>query len=566
MKFNKIVIGTLMLGLTSCSDVLDKGPLDAYSEKEVWSSPELVQSFIYPALSSGVSYLIDTDSWTDNNVINDNSGASSINKEQIDRYFDAGWNIYGTIRKCNLVLEKLSDNTTFTESDKASLIAQAKMIRAMTYYSRARLFGKLMIVDKVVDEKEDMKFPRTTTIKDTYDFIIKDLQDAAPNLPVSDESKQGILTQGAAYALLAEVALQGAAYIESGQKEYYQIAKSASESLLSLGRYSLDTDYEKLFNSYDYALNSKEIILALWRSEDNTSFSGTWMQSLVPNINNDKMKKMAGPTLNDSFEGWPTMFPSEDLAEAYEAIDLDGTAKDWDQTTYYKDWKEKGGYVSDAIYKHRDKRFAQTIVYDSTKYFNSIITTRMNGNLNWDSKAGGNWGMTTSGYLYRKGVYTDNPLWYSDPTNYHYIVLRLGRSYLNYAEALLRLGQTAKAIEYINKTRTAHGGLPSLSTSLSSEEAWKAYKRERRIELVQESDRYWSLLRWNKADGHSTIDELNITQHAIKISEDGKNFWVIALPYYRSDNEHVFTSKRYLFPVPEGERTENSNLDQNEGW
>lgn len=68
---------------------------------------------------------------------------------------------------------------------KSYLIAQAKMQRAMIYFSRARLFGKLMIVDRVLDPEEKMELPRTETIKDTYDFILKDLQDAAVNLPVS---------------------------------------------------------------------------------------------------------------------------------------------------------------------------------------------------------------------------------------------------------------------------------------------------------------------------------------------------------------------------------------------
>lgn len=51
-------------------------------------------------------------------------------------------------------------------------------------------------------------------------------------MPVSLSSQQGMLSRGAAYALIAEVALHGAAYIESGQNEYYATAKKASEDLL----------------------------------------------------------------------------------------------------------------------------------------------------------------------------------------------------------------------------------------------------------------------------------------------------------------------------------------------
>ena len=131
---------------------------------------------------------------------------------------------------------------------------------------------------------------------------------------------------------------------------------------------------------------------------------------------------------------------------------------------------------------------------------------------------------------------------------------------------MLRQNNIPTAIEYINKTRTAHGGLPALPTTLSSDEAWKAYKRERRVELVHEGDRYWSLLRWGKADGKPVVEELTKIHQAISISEDGRSFEFIELPDQRSFNERVFTTKRYLFPVPEGERVNNPSLDQNEGW
>ena len=564
----KTIYLALLIGSTACSDILDKGPLDKFSEKDVWESVELAQNFLYPSQNYATGLLIWNDKWTDNDVIQDDGGASNVNKEQIDRYYDAGWNVYENIRKCNLMLQKMEENTSFLEQDKKYLIAQAKMQRAMIYFSRARLFGKLMIVDRVIDPEENMEFPRTETIKDTYDFILKDLQEAVVDLPVSVTSSEiGSLTQGAAYALMAEVALHGAAYIEMGQEEYYNIAKEASEALFALGQYELDADYEKMFNEFDYALGSKEIILAQFRHENNTNFESTWMQTLVPNVNNDKLKEFAkNPPLNDSFEGWIGMFPSVDLVSDYEVKDIDGTAKDWDQSSFYKNYLQNGGYVSKAIYQNRDNRFYATIVQDSSKFFNSLVTMRDKGNLHWNSKAGGDWGMALTGYVWRKGVYTARPLLNSDPTFYHYVILRLGRSYLNYAEVMLHQGNISTAIEYINKTRTVHGGMPELPMTLSSDEAWKAYKRERRIDLVHEGDRYWSLLRWGKAEGKDTVEELTKTHQSISISEDGKSFEIIALPYQTAFNERIFTKKRYLFPVPEGERINNPSLDQNEGW
>lgn len=567
MKTNITRILTIaLLGgvLTSCSSILDKGPLDAYSENEVWSDPELVQDFIYPSISTACGLLVSGDHRTDNDVIYNETGESAVNKESIDNYYDAGWNIYGNIRKVNQAIEHMDNNTDFVEADRENLKAQAKMCRALIYFSRARLFGKLMMVDHVMDADEEMQLPRTSTIKETYDFILKDLEEAAPHLPLT--AKQGMMTRGAALAYIGEVALHGAAYIESGQNEYYAKAKKALEELFALNQYSLDSDYGQLFNDFDYALNSKEIILALWKHEKSTTFSDTWMQWLVPNVSNDKLKSFNSTPLDDGFEGWPSSFPSTDFVADYEVVDPDGTAKEWDQSAYYKNYQAYGGYVSDAIYHNRDARFEQTVVRDSTHYFKSLITTRENGNLNWNTRLGGYWGNTITGYLWRKGVYTTKNLWFSDPTYYHYVIMRLGRAYLNYAEVMLRLGDTKTAIEYVNKTRTVHGHLPALPTILTADEAWKAYKRERRVELVHESDRYYSVLRWGKADGKDVVPELTKTHHAIDISADGKSFEIIPLPFCASENERVFTKKRYLMPVPQGERTENSNLDQNEGW
>lgn len=564
----KLAAITLLIGCTGCNDILDKGPRDKFSENDIWGSSELAQAFLYPTLNDATDKLISYDHWSDNDIIQDTPGTSNVNKEQIDNYYDAGWNqnVYSQIRKCNLMLQKMEENTSFIEQDRKYLTTQAKALRGIIYYTRARLFGKLMIVDKVIGENDNMELPRTNTIKETYDFILNDLKESIADLPVTHGSQQGILTQGAVYALIAEIALQGAAYIENGQEEYYSIAKKASEDLFSLNQYELDANYEKMFNEFDYAMGSKEIILAQWKHETNTQFSNTWIQGLVPNVNNDKIKEFANPPLVDNFEGWPSTFPSCDLIDAYEVIDEDGQAKDWDKTSYYQNYITNGGYVSNAIYKNRDKRFYATIVQDSSKYFNSIVTMRDKGNLHWNSRVGGDWGSALTGYLYRKGVYTDKKVWYSDPTYYHYVIMRLGRAYLNYAEVMLRQGNIQTAIEYINKTRTTHGGLPALSTSLSLDEAWKVYKRERRVELVHEGDRYWSLLRWGKADGKTTVEELNKTHHSISISEDGKSFEIIPLPFRTSENERIFTKKRYLFPVPEGERVNNPALDQNEGW
>jgi len=573
-----ILIYTLILisgiCIYSCDDnLLDTKPLDKFSEVDVWNDVNLAQGFIYNTYGSVMRGLIKNpedgwpdvgagvDDFTDNITL---SGNNIVAKDQMDKYYDAGWNSFGTIRQCNLIIEKVDASAKFSEKESKELIAQGKMLRAMIYFSKARIFGKYIIVDKVLTPEDDLKLPRTSTIKATYDFILKDLADAADGLPT--DAATGQLTKGAALALRAEVALQGAAYIETGKADYYQIAKDASEQLFALGKYELDNDYANLFNNYDHALGSKEIILALFKNKDVTTFMDTPMQMIVSNCDATKNFPWVTPQLVESFEGWAGRWPSNELVNDYLVVDNDNVAKKWNETSYYNKFVATGGFVSKAIYFNRDKRFYASMVYDSTRFFNNLVTIRKGGNMHWESNKDGNWAMTHSGYYFRKGVYESVKLWNSDHTPYHQIVLRLGRSYLNYAEAMLRLNDPDKAIEYINKTRTVHGGLPELSAGISVDDIWKYYKIERRVDLFYENDRYWSLLRWGKESGSIIIPELNSGQTCIEIGADGKSFNIIPLPISKVENERVFSTKRYLFPVPENERLLNGNLDQNPGW
>ena len=147
MKKLKNISAIILLVLVafSCDDILDKGPLDKYSENDVWKSTDLTQAFIYTALRNATGMMVWKDNWTDNEAILEDG--RNVNAELIDRYYDAGWNIYGDIRRCNMVISRVPDSP-FTEAEKTHFIAQAKMIRAMIYFSRARLFGKLMLSRK----------------------------------------------------------------------------------------------------------------------------------------------------------------------------------------------------------------------------------------------------------------------------------------------------------------------------------------------------------------------------------------------------------------------------------
>lgn len=574
MKSNNITYYILSMGLCfamgACQDALDTKPLDKFSGDLVWKEASTARAFVNDAY--GISgWLIQDDEWSDNMVLNPSQGsASNMVQEKITNESNFGWGIYEDVRKCNLIIEKVTASD-FKESDKQLMLGEAHFLRAVTYFAAARKFGKLMLVDKVLTPDDDLELPRTATIKETYDFILKDLDEAAKRLPAN--VKKGRAGKGAAYALKAEVCLQAAAYLENknDKTDYYQQGQKASEDLFALNLYSIDPAYKEMFNTYAGGTGSAEIIWASYRLETNTQIMHTWMQNLVPNMGGDKAKAgvLEKWPLDKPFEGWLEKTPSQDVVDAYLVKDTDHKAKIWNETSYFKSFVPGKGSVHQAMYTNRDKRFYASIVCDSSMFYTSLITTRIGGNVHYLSNVQQDRHMTKSGYVFRKGIYEDKWLYYNVPTNYHYVILRLGRSYLNYAELLLRKNGEAsknKAIEYINKTRTGHGNLPVLENSLSLNEVWKYYKIERRVELMQENDRYWSLLRWGKEEGLAEIPELNATPKAISISEDGKSFEIITVPVVAGANARRFTAKRYLLPVPKRETVENTKLTQNEGW
>lgn len=570
IKINRYIIVAILALLVSCEDALDTKPLDKFSGDLVWTDANTARSFVNDAYGI-LGWLIQDDAWSDNMVLNPSQGFdSNLVQENFTNETNFSWNIFGDIRKANMILENVSQSD-FTEQDKSLMMGEGHFLRAVTYFTAARKFGSLILVDRVLTPDDDLELPRTSTIKETYDFILKDLDEAAELLPVSVE--KGRIGKGAAYALKAEVCLQGAAYLtnDADKNAYYQQGKAASEALFALNAYELDTDYRSMFNTFSGGSNSPEIILASYRLETNTQISGTWMQNLVPNMGGDKAKAgvLEKWPLDKPFEGWLEKTPSQELTDAYLVVDEDGKAKHWSETSYYQSFVPGESSVNNTIYTNRDERFYANIVSDSTMFYTTLVTTRVGGNIHYLSNVQQDRHMTKSGYVFRKGIYEDTWLYYNVPTNYHYVILRLGRAYLNYAELLLRLdGESAKAtaIEYINKTREAHGNLPALEASTSLEDTWKYYKIERRADLPQENDRYWSLLRWGKEEGLTTIPELNETPTAITISEDGKDFEITTVPVVAGANTRRFTNKRYLLPIPRTETVENRNLIQNPGW
>jgi hypothetical protein len=143
---------------------------------------------------------------------------------------------YQNINFCNQVL----DNVPAISMDatlKSRYLAEAKFIRAYSYFRLVRAFGAVPLRLHLAEEAADYNLPRTS--KDSvYAAIEQDLNDAAAVLPQTYPATDiGRATKGAALALHAKVAMY--------QKKWSDVLNYTNQ-VMGLG-YSLFPNYEQQF-------------------------------------------------------------------------------------------------------------------------------------------------------------------------------------------------------------------------------------------------------------------------------------------------------------------------------
>lgn len=122
-----------------------------------------------------------------------------------------------------------------------------------------------------------------------------------------------------------------------------------------------------------------------------------------------------------------------------------------------------------------------------------------------------------------------------------FTVLRYADVLLMYAEALNELNQTSNAFQYINAVR-ARAGLPDLSASLSQDSLRLAIEKERRVEFLDEGQRWFDLVRTGRA---KTVMNAFYANYGLSFKLDDYEL---------------------LFPIPQNEVDLNPAVKQNPGY
>lgn len=544
-----------MLFLGCQKNVLDKVPLDSFSDQLVWKDMKLAEAFAdfqYSILPNPGHYWdkLSNRTWALSSACDeafnrfDDYNASIMNSGSLTpdnlNNFDIWDETYKRIQDCNLFLSKI-DAVPGDDATRNRLKAEITYLRAYGYFKLVSDYGGVPLVKQPFDLNSKFETPRST-FEDCVAFIVAECDAAAAVLPVnygSGSANLGRATKAAAMALKSRVLLYAASpqWNTTDNADKWKQASDAAKAIIDLPQYQLFTGgYENLFTVWN-----SEILMARMGNKKYqwSSFQGAEM-FLAP----------------CGFHGWSSFAPSQNLVDAF------GTADGKDITD------PTSGYNPQKPYENRDPRFYSDIIFDGRPYGrpdffkdrytagHSNVAEMYEGGLDsqqgWDT-----WNASLTRYSFRKYQDTTFNFNVETQTNKFWVISRLGEIYLNYAEAQYHLGNSDVARHYLDLLRQRTGIAGTLPGSLTGAALLAKIQNERQVELCLEGHRYYDVRRWKIADitENKPLGGVKIVKNA-----DGSKTYT-----YMKVQDRVFKPQHYLLPIPR-EEIRRTNMPQNPGY
>ena len=473
------------------------------------------------------------------------------------------------MRQIALVINRVNEVPDADETYKKQVVAEVKFLRALMYQEMLKRYGGVPIVDKMYEPGVAVNAPRNT-FDECVKFILKDIDEAVPNLPaIYSASQTGRATSVAALALKSEILLYAASPQYNTATPILSMANPADNKLICYGnvdanRWKLAADAAKaaielaLANGYgliDEAANRNPKDLdngtvgplgnyrVSWETANNKElilmFQGGQLAGGITNIGNAPLT-FVNPACYGSF--WSGISMPLNFIKKYE--DTLGRAVTWEVA---------GGPDLIAKYRSLDPRFKQSVSYTNGYYTaRDPIAQIYNGGKDYVNCKGGVW---LRKYIPRNATTANFVM--VDP------VFRVNELYLNYAEALNEFNATPPAEAYaaVNAIRN-RSKMPNLPTGLTKEQFRERVRNEIAIELVGDDHRFWDVKRWLIADNGGIMSG---NFDGLKIDRKGTapNYTYTWQPY--TFETRTFNRNMYLHPFPQSEVLK-GNLIQNPGW
>ncbi len=509
--------------LSSCTEFMDAPvPQGKISEIDVLS-PKYVDNLVIAAYAGFTTIEEINTSFTGWNfdVRSDDAYKGGNGTEDGDVYHalevcqgvvPTAWNIndmwarlYRCIGRTNValaVLEKM-DQSTYPVLNQR--IAEMRFLRGHGYFLLKQLYKNIVFVnDPALPYEEYYNLSNRTYNNDEgWKVIADDFQFAYDNLPATQADK-GRPTKASAAAYLAKTYLYKAYHQDNADN--YEVTSINAEDLKKVvefteksiyTNYGLAPDMHDNFRPEEEYENGPESVWAMQYSMNDGTKAGNrnWALGLiVPNI----------PGVTDG--GCDFYKPSQNLVNAFRT---DAKGLPLFDTFNEKDYEPTVDNVDPRLFLTAGipgfpYEFNEKYIVDYTPVWsrsNGLYGYNVNLKFNVDPDGG---------YLIKGS-------WYGSSLNH--IVLRYADVMLMRAEALIQLndGRIDEAVSIINEIRTRAGKSLSVigdypekygvhfcvapyTDITSKDDALKALRFERRVELAMECDRFFDLVRWGIAE------------------------------------------------------------------
>ena len=547
--------GLIAWGLSGCSkNFLDRNALDAIPSDEFWKSEQqlkLAANACYDFLKG--KNVVDMENLGDNTIYPPMSDYLNISTGNFD--FTVGtvnneWvNQFKGIRRCNHFLENYKKAQGIQEAKLKQYAGETRFLRAFLYSYLSFFYGDVPLVTNTISIGDDdiVYGPRTPRAQ-VVDFILQQLDSAAAELPVSyGAADLGRITKGAALGWKSRVALFYGKY---------DVAEAAAKAVMDLGAYRLYYAADSI-NSYNELFTQKGKLAAGANKE--TMLARLY---LIDVSMHNMSREAQVPDQTARFN------PTKSLLDAYLCTD----GMPIDKSPLYNEGAQA---AYGDVFRNRDPRMAQTVLApgsvwggkdDGDKDANPSDTFNL-PKFNSDKKGC----VTATGFYFTKYVQVSAVATYNkDPNDIH--IMRYAEVLLNYAEAREMQGKLTQAdldmsINLLRKRVKMH---PMVISELN---AWgmnvrDEIRRERRVELALEGQRYFDILRWKQ--GNLLAADVKgmkkafvpsyMQQYVASVPVDAQGYMIV------NSGRRFVDPKNYLWPIPLTQFQRNPNLGQNPGW
>lgn len=580
MKLKHITLFLCSTMLLSSCFVTDLDPKDALTDATYWNSVNDLELYTNGLYSSLPIPAVGADETSDNML---KSTYSKLIFDEITVPVDANsssWS-WGTIRQHNYFLNRYK-SVQGPDEVINKYLAEVLVFKASTYFDKMVRFGDVPWFEKdlATTDKELLykpRDPRELVLKN----IIRDLEIAIEWLPEKENAAPNRLHKDAARTLLARICLHEGTFRKYNDYSDSYTPESLLKKAAEVAKKIIDTNRYDIVKGTDQGAGQKSLdgyplyYSNLFTQEDLSSnkeaiLHRTYIKGIKPHF-------LAYFAINGS-KGF-----NKDFIESFLCKD----GKPIGVSPLYK-----GDITPEQEMENRDPRLYQVVDNPNKPYFvdNDVVHTNKQPNI--ESLQG------VTGYYPVKFTPASLEQQEFNLSTYDLFAFRYAEVLLIYAEATAELGECTQGVldQTINKLRDrvdmAHLTVTPIADPNPIDYGYKIspllyeIRRERRIELIMESRRWFDLLRWNSfklLENPKTMLGMRITPEVEELYEEGTfggHYGKAVIDYQGKTYLRIYPDKelndparvwkpndrRYLDPIPTQELAINPQLKQNPGW